>query len=288
MECGEWNPTPTFGSIVNEINPFEVQFQGSRPTSKSDPVTPPSANATKKHLLVSPPQHPTEPPLTPPSPLSISPSDTMMDGSVSQSQPPADQSHQPSVSSTSMFRRGSVKRQSESKESSAEPANHSGGRKRRIIFEGEDAEDERKKFLERNRVAASKCRQKKKKWMQELEQRSEQVANRNKELHDLVSQLREETMYLRNQLLAHGNCDCTVVQSYLRKTSAQITSSVASAAAESTTTVPVPPTTNHNFSNMVKAPEQSTGWTPFINQAAMKADYFSQTTLPEAATQSTC
>ncbi|KAG1427879.1 hypothetical protein G6F57_023230 [Rhizopus arrhizus] len=28
-----------------------------------------------------------------------------------------------------------------------------GGRKRRIVFEGEDAEDKRKKFLERNRVA---------------------------------------------------------------------------------------------------------------------------------------
>jgi hypothetical protein len=28
-----------------------------------------------------------------------------------------------------------------------------GGRKRRIVFEGDDAEDRRKKFLERNRVA---------------------------------------------------------------------------------------------------------------------------------------
>lgn len=49
--------------------------------------------------------------------------------------------------------------------------------------------------------------------MQELETRSEQVTKRNKELQAIVAQLREESMFLRNQLLAHGNCNCSMVVS---------------------------------------------------------------------------
>lgn len=73
---------------------------------------------------------------------------------------------------------------------------------------------------------AYKCRQKKKSWIQELEQRTEICSARNKELRQIVSQLKEESMYLRNLLLSHGNCDCESVQSYLRRTSMQITSNV--------------------------------------------------------------
>lgn len=72
---------------------------------------------------------------------------------------------------------------------------------------------QRKKLLEKNREAAYRCRQKKKKWVNDLEERSETVEQRNKELQEQVSQLREESIYLRNLLLTHGNCDCDVVVS---------------------------------------------------------------------------
>ncbi|KAG2231226.1 hypothetical protein INT48_009270 [Thamnidium elegans] len=81
---------------------------------------------------------------------------------------------------------------------------------------------QRKKLLEKNREAAYRCRQKKKKWVNDLEERSESAEHRNKELQDQVSQLREESIYLRNLLLTHGNCDCDVVQTYLRRTSEQL------------------------------------------------------------------
>ncbi|KAI8971397.1 hypothetical protein BDB01DRAFT_730682 [Pilobolus umbonatus] len=97
------------------------------------------------------------------------------------------------------------------------------GRKRRIIFDGDDAEDRRKKFLERNRIAAYKCRQKKKSWVMELEKHAEIKNEQNTELRSLVARLKEESIYLRNLLLTHGNCECESVQTYLRKTSAQIT-----------------------------------------------------------------
>ncbi|KAK9696831.1 hypothetical protein K7432_012261 [Basidiobolus ranarum] len=82
--------------------------------------------------------------------------------------------------------------------------------------ENDDEEEKRKKFLERNRMAASKCRQKKKMWMKELEVRSEEVTNRNKSLHMLVGQLKEEVMQLKGQLLAHRNCNCNVIQQYVQ------------------------------------------------------------------------
>jgi hypothetical protein len=72
---------------------------------------------------------------------------------------------------------------------------------------------QRKKLLEKNREAAYRCRQKKKKWVHDLEERSESAENKNKELQEQVSQLREESIYLRNLLLTHGNCDCDVVVS---------------------------------------------------------------------------
>ncbi|KAI9266140.1 hypothetical protein EDC94DRAFT_602927, partial [Helicostylum pulchrum] len=85
---------------------------------------------------------------------------------------------------------------------------------------------QRKKLLEKNREAAYRCRQKKKKWVNDLEERSENAEHRNKELQDQVSQLREESIYLRNLLLTHGNCDCDVVQTYLRRTSEQLMNNV--------------------------------------------------------------
>lgn len=72
---------------------------------------------------------------------------------------------------------------------------------------------QRKKLLEKNREAAYRCRQKKKRWVNDLETKSEHMEVKNKELQEQVAQLREESIYLRNLLLTHGNCDCDVVVS---------------------------------------------------------------------------
>ncbi|OZJ05142.1 hypothetical protein BZG36_01390 [Bifiguratus adelaidae] len=79
----------------------------------------------------------------------------------------------------------------------------------------DDEETKRRKFLERNRQAASKCRQKKKAWTQQLESRSEEMAHQNKNLHNLVSNLKEQLMQLKNHLLAHRDCGCDLVRQYV-------------------------------------------------------------------------
>ncbi|KAI9478097.1 MAG: hypothetical protein EXX96DRAFT_569573 [Benjaminiella poitrasii] len=83
---------------------------------------------------------------------------------------------------------------------------------------------QRKKLLEKNREAAYRCRQKKKKWIHSLEEQSQIAETKNRELQSIVAHLREESIYLRNLLLTHGDCDCDVVQAYLRRTSEQLSS----------------------------------------------------------------
>ncbi|KAJ2554714.1 hypothetical protein EV175_002502 [Coemansia sp. RSA 1933] len=84
------------------------------------------------------------------------------------------------------------------------------------IKDGKTEHERRRKFLERNRIAASKCRQKKKMWVQELERRAEDATMQNRSLHIAVAQLKEEVLILKNQLLAHHSCGCNAVQQYIQ------------------------------------------------------------------------
>lgn len=55
-----------------------------------------------------------------------------------------------------------------------------GGRRRRTM--SEDPDEKRRKFLERNRAAASRCRQKRKVWVQSLEKKAEDLCSTNGQL----------------------------------------------------------------------------------------------------------
>ncbi|KAI8824811.1 uncharacterized protein EV422DRAFT_234246 [Fimicolochytrium jonesii] len=79
----------------------------------------------------------------------------------------------------------------------------------------------RKRFLERNRVAASKCRMKKKEWLKELETKSATLSKENERLVSCVKDLKEEVLLLKSQLLLHRACDCNVIQQYIQ-TSSQV------------------------------------------------------------------
>ncbi|KFZ07932.1 hypothetical protein V501_06168, partial [Pseudogymnoascus sp. VKM F-4519 (FW-2642)] len=72
-------------------------------------------------------------------------------------------------------------------------------------------EEKRKNFLERNRVAALKCRQRKKQWLANLQQKVEIFSSENDSLTNQLANLREEVIQLKTRLLAHK--DCPVSQS---------------------------------------------------------------------------
>lgn len=77
----------------------------------------------------------------------------------------------------------------------------------------EDAK--REKFLERNRVAASKCRQKKKEWTNGLEDRLRHLQAENTHLKSFTATLREEVLTLKGEMLKHQSCGCHGIRNYL-------------------------------------------------------------------------
>uniref|UniRef100_A0A3B4Y416 Cyclic AMP-dependent transcription factor ATF-2 n=1 Tax=Seriola lalandi dorsalis TaxID=1841481 RepID=A0A3B4Y416_SERLL len=85
-----------------------------------------------------------------------------------------------------------------------------GGRRRRTT--SEDPDEKRRKFLERNRAAASRCRQKRKVWVQSLEKKAEDLSSMNGQLQNEVTLLRNEVAQLKQLLLAHKDCPVTAMQ----------------------------------------------------------------------------
>uniref|UniRef100_A0AAZ3QR91 Cyclic AMP-dependent transcription factor ATF-7 n=1 Tax=Oncorhynchus tshawytscha TaxID=74940 RepID=A0AAZ3QR91_ONCTS len=90
------------------------------------------------------------------------------------------------------------------------PAQPTGGRRRRGAEA--DPDERRQRFLERNRAAASRCRQKRKVWVGSLERKAEDLATMNVSLTNEVGLLRNEVTQLKQLLLAHKDCPVTAMQ----------------------------------------------------------------------------
>ncbi|KAJ2747520.1 Transcription factor [Coemansia sp. BCRC 34301] len=67
-------------------------------------------------------------------------------------------------------------------------------------------DEKRRQFLERNRIAALKCRQRKKKQLQELQERHDFMMQENERLRKEYMELREIAMQARALLVAHSDC----------------------------------------------------------------------------------
>ncbi|XP_072880573.1 cyclic AMP-responsive element-binding protein 5 isoform X2 [Hemitrygon akajei] len=91
---------------------------------------------------------------------------------------------------------------------SGHPAPSSGGRRRRVV--DEDPDERRRKFLERNRAAATRCRQKRKVWVLSLEKKAEELTQTNMQLQNEVSLLKNEVAQLKQLLLTHKDCPVTM------------------------------------------------------------------------------
>jgi len=73
-------------------------------------------------------------------------------------------------------------------------------------------EEKRRNFLERNRVAALKCRQRKKQWLANLQQKVELYSNENDALQQTLASMKNEIVNLRTLLLAHKDCPISAHQ----------------------------------------------------------------------------
>lgn len=81
----------------------------------------------------------------------------------------------------------------------------------------QDDEVKRERFLKRNRVAASKCRQKKKEYINGLEERARELTSTRNHLMAYVASLKDEIIALKTEMLKHSNCNCVAIQEYLRR-----------------------------------------------------------------------
>jgi len=75
----------------------------------------------------------------------------------------------------------------------------------------------RQTHLEKNRVAAHKCRQRKKEYIHTLEDRAREFSSKNKMLKENVALLREEVLDLKNEVLRHAGCNFWAVDEYLAR-----------------------------------------------------------------------
>ena len=83
-------------------------------------------------------------------------------------------------------------------------------RKRGRKPDDEDPEIKRQRFLERNRAAASRCRAKKKQWVDNLEKKAKDMETMNGSLQQEVLMLRSEVQQLKSILIAHKDCPLIV------------------------------------------------------------------------------
>ncbi|KAF7718472.1 Transcription factor atf21-like protein [Penicillium ucsense] len=86
-----------------------------------------------------------------------------------------------------------------------------------------DGTDKRAKFLERNRLAASKCRQKKKEHTQQLEQRYKEQSEKKETLVAEIARLRSEILNLKNEVLKHAQCGDEPIKLHLAQMVKKIT-----------------------------------------------------------------
>ncbi|KAG0311827.1 hypothetical protein BGZ97_011618 [Linnemannia gamsii] len=98
----------------------------------------------------------------------------------------------------------------QSSKNSANGGDNSGTNKKKSkpgpVDDKMDEEEKRKNFLERNRQAALKCRQRKKQWLTNLQAKVEYLTNDNEHLQGQTAALRDEIIHLKALLLAHKDC----------------------------------------------------------------------------------
>ncbi|KAL4993202.1 hypothetical protein BDV10DRAFT_30172 [Aspergillus recurvatus] len=86
-----------------------------------------------------------------------------------------------------------------------------------------DGVQKRERHLERNRAAASKSRQKKKRETDQLKMRFNEVSRKKRLLEEEIKDLHRELLYLKDEILMHSRCDDEAIRIYLGRMVKQAT-----------------------------------------------------------------
>ncbi|KIL90034.1 hypothetical protein FAVG1_06772 [Fusarium avenaceum] len=78
-----------------------------------------------------------------------------------------------------------------------------------------DKKGKKRTKLEQNRLAAAKCRDRKRDLANVLNNEMEVLKDRHDQLSSYYNQLRSEVVRLKTEVLRHGDCDCDFIQRYI-------------------------------------------------------------------------
>ena len=95
------------------------------------------------------------------------------------------------------------------------PENDSNKPKRKRVTKDMSADEKRKIYLDRNKAAAQKCRQRKKQWLVETQTKSDSLGKKNQELQVQLARLKGEQQILRDHLLTHQICGGEIFTQFL-------------------------------------------------------------------------
>ncbi|KAL2871636.1 bZIP transcription factor [Aspergillus lucknowensis] len=123
-----------------------------------------------------------------------------------------------------------------------------------------DEIQKREKHLERNRVAASKSRQKKKRETDQLKTRCQEASRKKRLLEEEIKGLHSDLLFLKDQILMHSRCDDEAIHVYLGRMVRQATRHESSSTASGEVGERVPPPSS---------PEQETGRQDRTQQVVM-------------------
>jgi hypothetical protein len=88
----------------------------------------------------------------------------------------------------------------------------------KLDTDGTTEQEKRVKFLERNRLAASKCRARRKLQSSKLEERARVLASQRDAISKHITMLKHELIELKIKCLDHSDCDCKQIRQYLKST----------------------------------------------------------------------
>lgn len=97
-----------------------------------------------------------------------------------------------------------------------EPKEPGKGRRKVELDEDDLPKDpRRRRILERNRIAATKCRLRKRDEASALASREQAMEDQNRYLSSCFDTLTAEIYHLKTQLLQHTDCNCVLIQKYI-------------------------------------------------------------------------
>ncbi|KAK4077308.1 transcriptional regulator family: bZIP [Purpureocillium lilacinum] len=74
---------------------------------------------------------------------------------------------------------------------------------------------------ERNRIAADKCRSRRRQEEDRLKSKHNDLERQHRKLSGTLSDLMAEIYVLKNMLVEHGSCDCRLIQDYLKESASE-------------------------------------------------------------------